>query len=96
MELLVLSCILVCSAVLSRKPSLTLCNPLTWKIFDEVLGQWTKKLFPYYESITKEVHVRMTDIPLSDKIRDLRQGHLNSLIRVCGVVTRRTTVFPQV
>ena len=65
------------------------------QIFDEVLNAVTKGMFPNYEAITKSVHVRITDIPLSDKIRDLRQGHLNCLIKVVGVVTRRTTVFPQ-
>lgn len=65
------------------------------QIFDEVLNAVTKSMFPNYEAITKSVHVRITDIPLSDKIRDLRQGHLNCLIKVVGVVTRRTTVFPQ-
>ena len=39
--------------------------------------------------------MRITDIPISDKLRDLRQGHLNGLIRVSGVVTKRSTVFPQ-
>ena len=52
-------------------------------------------MFPNYLQIKQELHVRITDIPLSDRLRDLRQGHLNSLIRVSGVVTRRTTVFPQ-
>ena len=52
-------------------------------------------MFPNYATIAQEVHVRITDVPLSDKLRDLRQGHLNGLIRVSGVVTRRTTVFPQ-
>ena len=60
-----------------------------------MLGAVTKSMFPNYEAITKEVHVRITDIPLSDKIRDLRQAHLNCLVKVVGVVTRRTTVFPQ-
>ena len=52
-------------------------------------------LFPNYLQITQEVRVRITDIPISDRLRDLRQGHLNCLIKVSGVVTRRTTVFPQ-
>ncbi len=34
-------------------------------------------------------------MPISDRLRDLRQGDLNSLIRVSGVVTKRTGVFPQ-
>lgn len=34
-------------------------------------------------------------MPVNDRLRDLRQSDLNSLIRVSGVVTRRTGVFPQ-
>jgi len=41
------------------------------------------------------MHVRIIDLPISDKLRDLRQGDLNNLVRVSGVVTRRTGVFPQ-
>ena len=32
---------------------------------------------------------------MSDNLRDIRQIHLNGLIKVTGVVTRRTGVFPQ-
>lgn len=39
--------------------------------------------------------MRITDLPISDNIRDIRQSHLNALIRIGGVVTRRTGVFPQ-
>eukprot|EP00195_Chlamydomonas_chlamydogama_P012778 CAMPEP_0202892114 /NCGR_PEP_ID=MMETSP1392-20130828/1935_1 /ASSEMBLY_ACC=CAM_ASM_000868 /TAXON_ID=225041 /ORGANISM="Chlamydomonas chlamydogama, Strain SAG 11-48b" /LENGTH=845 /DNA_ID=CAMNT_0049575995 /DNA_START=38 /DNA_END=2572 /DNA_ORIENTATION=+ len=42
-----------------------------------------------------EVHVRMANLPICDKLRDLRNYHLNGLVRVTGVVTRRTGVFPQ-
>jgi DNA replication licensing factor MCM2 len=35
-------------------------------------------------------------MPISDKLRDLRQKDLNNLIKVSGVVTRRTAVFPQI
>jgi DNA replication licensing factor MCM2 len=45
--------------------------------------------------IAQEVHVRIVSLPISDRLRDLRQGDLNNLIRVSGVVTRRTGVFPQ-
>ena len=34
-------------------------------------------------------------MPLVEEIRNLRQGVLNKLIAVRGVVTRRTGVFPQ-
>ncbi|GFR50357.1 hypothetical protein Agub_g12567 [Astrephomene gubernaculifera] len=41
------------------------------------------------------VHVRLVGLPISDSLRDLRNYHLNCLVRVSGVVTRRTGVFPQ-
>jgi len=34
-------------------------------------------------------------LPSGESLRDLRQAHLNTLIRVSGVVTRRSGVFPQ-
>jgi DNA replication licensing factor MCM2 len=41
------------------------------------------------------MHVRIVQVPLADRLRDLRQKDLNKFIRVCGVVTRRTGVCPQ-
>uniref|UniRef100_A0A6B2KYV5 DNA replication licensing factor MCM2 n=1 Tax=Arcella intermedia TaxID=1963864 RepID=A0A6B2KYV5_9EUKA len=51
--------------------------------------------FPFYHRIHEQIHVRITELPLTESLRDLRQSHLNALIRVTGVVTRRTSVFPQ-
>lgn len=66
------------------------------KMFDEVLQNIIRRDFPgYVERVKHSFHVRITDLPIKDKLRDLRQDHLNSLIRVSGVVTRRTSVFPQ-
>mmetsp|Transcript_21527 Transcript_21527/g.59641 ORF Transcript_21527/g.59641 Transcript_21527/m.59641 type:complete len:901 (+) Transcript_21527:61-2763(+) len=42
-----------------------------------------------------EVFVRIVELPVADKLRDLRNYHLNGLVRVHGVITRRTSVFPQ-
>jgi DNA replication licensing factor MCM2 len=64
-------------------------------ILDEVTMLEVKLLFPEYQQIHPEVHVRIADLPVVDSIRDIRQVHLNCLIRVGGVVTRRTGVFPQ-
>lgn len=52
-------------------------------------------LFPEFTRIASEIHVRITDLPIIDRIRDLRQMHLNGLIRTRGVVTKRTSVLPQ-
>merc|ERR1712241_1440698 len=41
------------------------------------------------------IHVRITDLPLVEELRSLRQLHLNQLIRTSGVVTSSTGVLPQ-
>jgi len=64
-------------------------------IFDEAATHVTLRLFPEYKRIASSIHVRITDLPIADSVRDLRQYHLNHLIKVVGVVTRRTSVFPQ-
>lgn len=51
--------------------------------------------YPQYERIHSEVHVRIVDLPTSTSLRDLRQENLNQLVRVSGVVTRRSGVMPQ-
>ncbi|EMC95950.1 hypothetical protein BAUCODRAFT_24927 [Baudoinia panamericana UAMH 10762] len=64
-------------------------------IFDAVAMDVTLYHYPEYERIHSELHVRITDLPVSYTLRQLRQSHLNCLLRVSGVVTRRTGVFPQ-
>ena len=65
-------------------------------IFDDVATQVVQQQFESYADIHDEVFVRISDLPIKDKLRDLRQEHLHQLVRVEGVVTRRTSVFPQV
>ncbi|KFY22244.1 hypothetical protein V493_06728 [Pseudogymnoascus sp. VKM F-4281 (FW-2241)] len=65
------------------------------KIFDEVAMDVTLLHYPDYQKIHSEIHVRISDLPTQYTLRELRQSHLNSLIRVSGVVTRRSGVFPQ-
>lgn len=65
------------------------------KIFDEAALEVTLMQFPEYENIHREIHVRITDLPHTHNLRDLRQSFLNTMIRVSGVVTRRTNVLPQ-
>ncbi|KAJ9119557.1 MCM DNA helicase complex subunit [Naganishia vaughanmartiniae] len=64
-------------------------------IFDEVALQAILLYYPNYERIHSEIHVRITELPTSLTLRDLRQGNLNCLVRISGVVTRRSGVFPQ-
>ncbi|KAG6845873.1 MCM DNA helicase complex subunit [Tephrocybe sp. NHM501043] len=65
------------------------------EIFDEVALNAILVYFPSYKRIHSEVHVRIADLPLSSSLRDLRRANLNNLVRVSGVVTRRSGVFPQ-
>ena len=50
--------------------------------------------FPEYGAIHRQVFVRIADLPIHDAIRDLRQYHLGKLVRIAGVATRRTCVYP--
>lgn len=65
------------------------------KIFDIVAMEATELHYPNYSQIHQEIHVRITNFPNLLTLRDLRESNLNSLIKVSGVVTRRTGVFPQ-
>jgi DNA replication licensing factor MCM2 len=65
------------------------------EIFDEVALKVILLYYPSYRLIHDEIHVRITDLPTSNTLRDLRQSNLNCLVRVTGVVTRRSGVFPQ-
>mmetsp|Transcript_46997 Transcript_46997/g.111948 ORF Transcript_46997/g.111948 Transcript_46997/m.111948 type:complete len:925 (-) Transcript_46997:100-2874(-) len=53
------------------------------------------QLYPNYQEIHNEVFVRIIELPITDKLRDIRQVHLNALVKVGGVVTRRTAIYPQ-
>ncbi|RDA95604.1 hypothetical protein CP533_1154 [Ophiocordyceps camponoti-saundersi (nom. inval.)] len=65
------------------------------KLLDEVTMDVVLLHYPDYELIRSEIHVRILDLPVHHTLRQLRQSHLNCLVRVSGVVTRRTGVFPQ-
>ncbi|KAK3102492.1 hypothetical protein FSP39_011770 [Pinctada imbricata] len=52
-------------------------------------------MYPKYENIAKEIHVRVAELPLIEELRSLRQLHLNQLIRTSGVITSCTGVLPQ-
>ncbi|KAF3914176.1 hypothetical protein ABW21_db0201124 [Orbilia brochopaga] len=64
-------------------------------IFDAVAMDAVLLHYQDYDRIHPEIHVRVSDVPAVFTLRDLRQSHLNALVRVSGVVTRRTGVFPQ-
>ncbi|KAL6926948.1 MCM DNA helicase complex subunit [Hanseniaspora valbyensis] len=65
------------------------------KLFDAVAMTTVISQYPEYGNIHQEIHVRIIDYPVLNHIRDLRETNLQSLIKVHGVITRRTGVFPQ-
>jgi DNA replication licensing factor MCM2 len=81
------------SAILSYYVSA--CPIEVLPIFDEVALDVVLDWFEDYANIQKQVHVRISDLPVTETLRDLRQVNLNTLIKVSGVITKRTGVFPQ-
>jgi len=65
------------------------------QILDEAAKEVVLNVFPNYERVTQEIHVRICDLPLQEEIRSLRQLHLNQLIRISGVVSGITNIMPQ-
>lgn len=65
------------------------------KIFDEAAKEVVLAKFPKYDRIAREIHVRISHLPLVEELRSLRQLHLNQLIRTSGVITSCTGVLPQ-
>jgi DNA replication licensing factor MCM2 len=64
-------------------------------ILSNVTEELVTELYPEYHRIHKEIFVRIKDLPIEDNLRDLRQIHMNGLIKIKGVVTKRTGVFPE-
>lgn len=64
-------------------------------ILNEVAMELCLEVYPDYSKIFDQIFVRVKDLPVEDKLRDLRQVHLNALIKIKGVVTKRTGVFPE-
>ena len=64
-------------------------------VLNEAATRHTLMLFNSYNAIKSEIHVRISDVPIMDSLRDLRRSHLDCLVKVLGVVTRRSTVYPQ-
>ena len=64
-------------------------------IFNVVAHDLVGEVYPDYHKNFASIFVRIKDLPVEDKLRDLRQVHLNALIKIRGVVTKRTGVFPE-
>ena len=62
---------------------------------NSVASDVANAFYPEYENIHPEIYVRIRDFPAEDSLRDLRHNNLGHLIKIRGVVTRRTAVFSQ-
>ncbi|KAL1334951.1 hypothetical protein HN51_063889 [Arachis hypogaea] len=65
------------------------------EVMEDVAKNVVFQLHPNYKNIQQKIYVRITNLPVYDQIRNIRQIHLNTMIRIGGVVTRRSGVFPQ-
>ncbi|XP_015606147.1 DNA replication licensing factor Mcm2 [Cephus cinctus] len=65
------------------------------EIFDIVAKDLVLTIFPSYERVTSEIHVRISELPLIEELRTFRKLHLNQLVRTLGVITATTGVLPQ-
>lgn len=64
-------------------------------IFDRVAMDAVELQYPDYGLIHADIHVRLGDHASMTKLRNLRENNMGQLVKVSGVVTRRTGVFPQ-
>ncbi|KAM0681348.1 MCM DNA helicase complex subunit [Glugoides intestinalis] len=62
-------------------------------VLDAALVRVTQGYFPNYHLIKPLIHGRIINLPVIENIRDLRNSHLNKLVRINGVVTRRSGVY---
>ncbi|KAF3690338.1 DNA replication licensing factor mcm2 [Channa argus] len=85
------------AAQVKNKPKSIWINTLSilHQIFDEAAKEVVLAMYPKYDRIAHEIHVRICNLPLVEEIRSLRQLHLNQLIRTSGVVSSCTGVLPQ-
>ncbi|KAM3404195.1 hypothetical protein ACQJBY_007341 [Aegilops geniculata] len=65
------------------------------EVMEEVGKNVVFDLHKNYINIHQKIYARITNLPVYDQIRNIRQVHLNTMIRIGGVVTRRSGVFPQ-
>lgn len=68
---------------------------LIYSTFLQVAKEIVLQIFPSYERVTSEIHVRISDLPLIEELRTFRKLHLNQLVRTVGVITSTTGVLPQ-
>lgn len=64
-------------------------------IMDRAATDVVMNMYPFYSRVCSEIKVRISNLPVEEDIRMLRQVHLNMLIRTAGVVTIASGILPQ-
>ncbi|MCQ2817571.1 MAG: ATP-binding protein [archaeon] len=62
---------------------------------DDVAFELTGELFPNFQNISDQVFIRITDFPNEIELRYLRCENIGRLVKIRGVVTKRTSVYPK-
>ncbi|XP_021813137.1 DNA replication licensing factor MCM2-like isoform X1 [Prunus avium] len=57
------------------------------EVMEDVAKNVVFSLHPNYKRIHQKIYVRITNLPVYDQIRNIRQIHLNTMIRIEGIVT---------
>ena len=63
-------------------------------ILHDTALQLVRERYDVYKDKDVEVSIRLQNFPVMDQIRNLRGYHVNRLVNVSGVVTRRSTLLP--
>lgn len=61
---------------------------IIFKILNKVLLDVACQFYPGYENIHEELFVKIESFPLIEKISDLRTFHINTLVKIKGIVTK--------
>ena len=63
-------------------------------VLHETCLNLVKELYEVYKGNNREVCVRIENFPVHDHIRNLRGFHMNKLVNISGVITKRGSVHP--
>eukprot|EP00768_Dysnectes_brevis_P005878 gnl/Dysnectes_brevis/4423_a5942_772.p1 GENE.gnl/Dysnectes_brevis/4423_a5942_772~~gnl/Dysnectes_brevis/4423_a5942_772.p1 ORF type:complete len:1338 (-),score=259.02 gnl/Dysnectes_brevis/4423_a5942_772:56-4069(-) len=64
-------------------------------LLDTAVSSFVFDSYPLFREAVPEIRARIFNVPGTLSLRELRSSHLNRLIQIRGVVTARTSVFPQ-
>ncbi|KAI5172071.1 DNA replication licensing factor MCM2 [Nematocida sp. LUAm3] len=64
-------------------------------ILNQALSVVVQSIFPRYSQIKHVLLLRITNVPTFDQIRNLRNCHLNTLVKIIGIITKRSSVYPK-